>query len=201
MQLQSITYETFDEISLTVKHFVLGWLGLDSSYLQKIQFRRDVEYSYTKIKNQAFREAFYGFTRVHNWKLAETLDPVTGCKTKILPSDFIGLIKGYDKQNNKWNIIYDTSFLNNINSPNFINYIRYVKDNDTKVTIPMWFHSYISAKLVEELSWFNKYSEVKKDPQFRLKLSMELNNARTANNTFYPFSTGIDYGNCSTNDH
>lgn len=188
------TYAQIDKgiLAMTVEDYLSQDLSLIDD---DDNFKRSVERNYVTIKKEMFTSDFWNFTRVHNYLLSEAINPNTGQFEKQMPPDFLMLIKGYDKHTRQSGYsIYDTSFITSRSAPSFINYVRYVYDNDTKILIPSYFKDYIAIKLAMKLLINARFQQTQTN---KLDLELELYQVRKTalhqDNQLNPFTSGIDY--------
>jgi hypothetical protein len=162
VKITPLSIETYSTIDPYVIRRVIFYLSLDSSYItDDLQFQSDVQDFYTELKWDAFANNTWFMTRVVDYKLLHTVDPITQCKRAILPADFVALWQGYDKHIRIAPYIYNLSYITAWNTC-YISYRRYIRDDDPIVRIPTDFKDYIAVKLALELNLSNRY----KVPQF-----------------------------------
>jgi len=197
MRYSTLQKEVFQQIDQQILNKTIYYLGIDSTALEETTFQNDVSLFYTEIKKALFTNNFWNFSRVHNFKLTTAINPITGIREKILPPDFLGLILGFDKQSAcRGSVMYSTSLITTkyVNLE-YINYIRYVYDNDGRVQIPDYFKSYVASRLASQLILNNKWQTTSMNAaMLETALGTRIRpNALNQNDKEDPFTSGIDY--------
>jgi hypothetical protein len=157
VKIKQLSIEPYDTINSLVKELLIDYLSLDSYYLtDDLQFQRAVELYYTDFKFDSFRDDVWYMTRVVDYKLVRTLNPLTKTYDAILPPDFTNYWPGYDKHIKKAGYIYNTSTMTGENTC-YISYRRYIRDIDPLISIPRQFYDFMAIKLALRLNINNRF--------------------------------------------